>query len=162
MTLKVVRSTTTTTATTMSTQEVQLTPGSLKFMETFYGNRQAYQDIQPATLRDLMETSLRRFGGPYQSVPCVEDIALPTLDSPAKTFLIRVYWPHHKTGRQECQEPVPVLLHAHGGGWLRGNINTADQLCRHLVNQAKCAVVSVDYRLAPGEKRGRKEDANQW
>jgi acetyl esterase/lipase len=44
---------------------------------------------------------------------------------------------------------LPVLLYLHGGGFTVGSIATHDVLCRHLSHLAHCAVVSVDYRLAP-------------
>jgi len=47
----------------------------------------------------------------------------------------------------EC--PLPVLLYLHGGGFTVGSVATHEPLCRHLAHLAHCAVVSVDYRLAP-------------
>ena len=43
----------------------------------------------------------------------------------------------------------PVLVYLHGGGFTIGSIATHDVLCRQLAHLAGCAVVSVDYRLAP-------------
>ena len=44
---------------------------------------------------------------------------------------------------------LPVLVYYHGGGWVIGDLDTHDTLCREIANQSACAVVSVDYRLAP-------------
>jgi acetyl esterase len=44
---------------------------------------------------------------------------------------------------------LPVLVYFHGGGWVIGDLDTHDTLCRELANGAGIAVVSVDYRLAP-------------
>jgi acetyl esterase len=44
---------------------------------------------------------------------------------------------------------LPGLLFAHGGGWVFGDLDTHDHLARSLATEAGCAVLSVDYRLAP-------------
>jgi acetyl esterase len=46
----------------------------------------------------------------------------------------------------------PVLVYFHGGGWLFGDLDTHDVLCRHLALAADSTVISVDYRLAPEHK----------
>jgi acetyl esterase len=47
------------------------------------------------------------------------------------------------------QDVLPVLVYFHGGGFVIGNIATHEALCRQLSHHAHCAVLSVDYRLAP-------------
>jgi acetyl esterase len=65
-----------------------------------------------------------------------------TVSGPRGEIPIRVYTP-------EGRAPFPILVYFHGGGWVMGNLETHDGLCRHLANAVGCVVVSVDYRLAP-------------
>lgn len=44
---------------------------------------------------------------------------------------------------------LPVLVYYHGGGWVIGDLDTHDVLCRELCNASGCAVVAVDYRMGP-------------
>ena len=46
----------------------------------------------------------------------------------------------------------PVLVFFHGGGWIQGNIETHDSMCRVLAHDGRSLVCSVDYRLAPENK----------
>ncbi len=48
-----------------------------------------------------------------------------------------------------AQGILPALVFFHGGGWTIGDLDTHDVVCRSLANGARCAVFSVDYRLAP-------------
>src|SRR5437773_8556240 len=51
--------------------------------------------------------------------------------------------------RDQAHDTTPVIVYAHGGGWVMGNLDTHDGLCRHLAAVSGWAVLSVDYRLAP-------------
>jgi acetyl esterase len=53
---------------------------------------------------------------------------------------VRIYRP---------REGAPVVLHLHGGGWVFGDLETHDRFCRWFVGQTGCAVLAVDYRVAP-------------
>ena len=72
---------------------------------------------------------------------------------------VRIYIP-------EGSGPFPILMWYHGGGWVIGDLESADGPSRHLCVGADCVVVSVDYRLAPETKfPGPAEDcyaATQW
>jgi acetyl esterase len=49
-------------------------------------------------------------------------------------------------------DPLPALIYFHGGGWVIGNVETHDGLCRLFANEGGFRVVSVDYRLSPEHK----------
>lgn len=57
---------------------------------------------------------------------------------------VRVYTPV-----QAVATAAPLLVWFHGGGWVIGDLETADAVCRALANRSGAVVVSVDYRLAP-------------
>jgi acetyl esterase len=50
------------------------------------------------------------------------------------------------------QRRAPALVFIHGGGWCVGSVAAYERVCRHLAAEVPCAVVSVDYRLAPEHK----------
>ena len=58
---------------------------------------------------------------------------------------LRAYRPHGS----KPEERLPALVYFHGGGWVIGDLDTHDVLCRQLANGARCAVYSVDYRMGP-------------
>ncbi|MFZ1176676.1 MAG: alpha/beta hydrolase [Mycobacterium sp.] len=47
------------------------------------------------------------------------------------------------------ESPAPLVVYAHGGGFVTGNLDTDHAHCVELARDASCLVVSVDYRLAP-------------
>lgn len=93
---------------------------------------------------------------PGPDVGKVEDRTIP---GPGGEIPVRIYTP-------EGSGPFPGLAWFHGGGWVVGDLDTADGSARHLCASANCVVVSVDYRLAPETKfPGAADDcyaATQW
>lgn len=58
---------------------------------------------------------------------------------------IRIYTP-------EGEGPFPALIYIHGGGWVFGELDQFDNLCRMFTHTAGCVTISVDYGLAPEYK----------
>ena len=44
---------------------------------------------------------------------------------------------------------MPTILFFHGGGWVMGDLDTHDNVCRRLCADTSAVVVAIDYRLAP-------------
>ena len=102
------------------------------------------------------EEGMRAFAGELQPIANVED---KTILHSAGEIPVRIYTP-------EGCGPFPILVYLHGGGWVVGNLDIYNDICRSLANGAGCIVVSVDYRLAPEHKfPAAVEDAytaTQW
>jgi acetyl esterase len=83
--------------------------------------------------------------------PAPPDVALVrNLDAsgPHGAIPLRLY----RAAGTDQSAALPVLVYFHGGGYVIGDLDTHDVLCRELANGAGCAVVAVDYRLAPEYK----------
>ncbi len=93
---------------------------------------------------------------PTPKLQRVDNFTLPARDGEA--LPVRLYAP--------TAEKLPVLVYFHGGGFTIGSLATHDVLCRTLSQLAHCAVLSVDYRLAPKHKfpvaHNDAWDAVQW
>jgi acetyl esterase len=78
--------------------------------------------------------------GEPEPVDEVRDLVLP---GPAGDIPARLY----RSGPDDG--PRPVLVWYHGGGWVIGDLESADPTARKLANRTGAVVVSIDYRLAP-------------
>ncbi|MEJ8824094.1 alpha/beta hydrolase [Variovorax humicola] len=90
----------------------------------FYRERRAVTQPEPSAVAEVRELGAPGPGG-----------AIP----------LRLYRPMGSQGT----DVLPVLVYYHGGGWVIGDLETHDVLCRELCNGSGCAVVAVEYRLAP-------------
>jgi len=81
----------------------------------------------------------RREATRAQRVVHVSDIEIP---GPDGVIGLRVYAP-------PGEQPLPVFLYFHGGGWVTGDLDVNDSLCRIIAEWAGCIVVSANYRHAP-------------
>jgi acetyl esterase len=79
--------------------------------------------------------------------PVAEVVALEAV-GPAGPIALRLY-----RGQGVPKDKLrPALIYFHGGGWVIGDLESHDQVCRALANATPCLVVAVDYRLAPEHK----------
>jgi acetyl esterase len=92
-----------------------------------------------AQLRAAAERAPELFGGVPVPLASIVDAHVPGDPAPIG---VRVYTPI-------CLSPPPLLLYAHGGGWVTGSLNSHDRLCRLLAQRIRALVVAVDYRCAP-------------
>ena len=79
-------------------------------------------------------------------LPCESPCAVTDLCPRTPGVPLRLYSPGTASHPEDAQ---PVIVYAHGGGWIVGNLETCDALCRHLATRSGYRVLSVDYRLAP-------------
>ncbi len=99
----------------------------------------------PRGIELLSVDEARRRGGtvttqahvPHEEVAEVRDVVVAR--EPPLTA--RLYRPRPRPG--------PLLVYFHGGGWVVGSVSGSDAFCRALANASGCAILSVEYRLAP-------------
>ena len=91
----------------------------------FYRERRAFSQPAPPPVHEVRELAAP---GPLGQIP------------------LRFYRPAQSG---PATKAPPVLVYFHGGGWVIGDLDTHDVLCRELANASGCAVVAVDYRMGP-------------
>ena len=102
----------------------------------------AYHEVPPAVARRLYRDAR---GALSPDPPAIESAQLLLAPGKAGPVPIRAYRPKG-AGKDEV---LPALVYFHGGGWVIGDLDTHDVVCRTLANGARCAVFSVEYRKAP-------------
>jgi len=118
-----------------------------------------YYEVSPFVARRIYRDTR---GALSPAAPAVAEARLLIAPGPAGPMALRAYRPQ---GTQK-DEVLPALVYYHGGGFVIGDLDTHDVVCRQLANGARCAVVSVDYRLGPEHRfPAAVEDciaATQW
>jgi acetyl esterase len=102
-----------------------------------------YETLTPDQARSAMAAARRAAAIEPPSVGEVRDLEIPSAHGKIPA---RLYRPLETQGR------IPGLVFFHGGGWVLGDLESHDILCRRLANAGGCAVLAVDYRLAPEHK----------
>jgi acetyl esterase len=96
----------------------------------------------PQEARAGIQALISIVAGPPEKVAKVED---RKISGAGGQIPLRIYTPAGAA-------PMGAMVFFHGGGWVIGDIESHDVLCRSLANGAGCVTVSVDYRLAPESK----------
>jgi acetyl esterase len=97
--------------------------------------------LQPDEARKMYRASRGALQPDLPDMAELRDLAAP---GPAGTIPLRLY-----RGMGTKPGPLPVLVFYHGGGYVIGDLDTHDYVCRKIANVAQCCVIAVDYRLAP-------------
>jgi acetyl esterase len=103
-----------------------------------------YESLSPQDAREAMAAARQAAEVLPPAIGETRDYVMPVAGG--ESLRGRLYRPIGANGR------LPVLVYFHGGGWVIGDLESHDILCRRLSNAAKCAVFAVDYRLAPEYK----------
>jgi acetyl esterase len=98
-------------------------------------------DDDPAVSRTQFRERLTGFPGPQIHVT-VDDLSVP---GPAGQIPVR----HYRPASGGPTAVADLLVFYHGGGWVIGDLDAYDALCRLTCRDAGIHVLSVDYRLAP-------------
>ena len=96
--------------------------------------------VETMTAPQLRAVIRERVQRPVQPEP-VGRVLDQTVPGPADDIGVRIYWPARSSG------PAPIVVFAHGGGFVFCDLDSHDELCRAMTNGIGAVVVSVDYRL---------------
>jgi acetyl esterase len=107
--------------------------------------RPAYNTISPKEARQLFRETRPASTPTPPEIGTVNDLVA---DGPHGPIPVRVYRPIDAG----ADAALPALVFFHGGGWVIGDLDTHDVLCRQLTAEAGIEVVAVDYRMAPEHK----------
>jgi len=121
---------------------MSLDPQAKSFLDTIAGFGGPPLEQLPLAEARKVPLGLIEFGGLEESMAEVQN---RTVRGPSGPIPVRVYRPVKK-------ETLPALMFFHGGGFVICNLDTHDRLCRSIAKASGCAVISVDYRLAPEHK----------
>jgi len=107
--------------------------------------RPAYNTLSPKDARQLFRETRPASTPTPPEIGAVRNLVA---QGPGGPIPLRVYRP----AGVAASVALPGLLYFHGGGWVIGDLDTHDVLCRQLTAEAGVTVVNVDYRLAPEHK----------
>jgi acetyl esterase len=116
-----------------------LDPDIQRLLDTVFNVPVGTDAPDVAQLRATAEAVPVRLGGEPEPVESITDAFAPGERAPIP---VRIY-------RPAARELLPLLVYAHGGGWVTGSLESQDRLCRILANRLRAVLVAVAYRRAP-------------
>lgn len=86
--------------------------------------------------------------------PVMAETVDAEVDGPHGPVPVRLYYPTEEAAaaRAAGKGALPAIVYVHGGGFVLGNLDTHDRICRILAERTRVPVVAVDYRLSPEAK----------
>ena len=105
-------------------------------------NKPPFEALTPEQARDAYAASWDVLQPVAEQVASVREFGIPGAQGELR---LRVY----RGQGTDNHEKLPCMVYLHGGGWVIGNLESHDRLCRRIANTARICVVAVDYRLAP-------------
>ena len=126
---------------------VTLDPDAAAVFKAFQeAGRPPYETVTPAEARELYLKGRVVTNPEPPELESVQPLAIP---SPAGSIAARIYTPMRL---RKANDLAPCLVFFHGGGWVIGDLDSHDVVCRKLADEGQLIVISVDYRLAPEHK----------
>ncbi|MGW5381230.1 alpha/beta hydrolase [Nocardia sp. NPDC003963] len=111
-------------------------------VEAMLSALEAFPDVTQYSAAELREIIVAR-RAPMARQPQMRVVADRLIDGPGGALALRVYLPIGGS------DPLPVVVFAHGGGFVFCDLDSHDEFCRAMADAVGVAVVSVDYRRAP-------------
>lgn len=102
-------------------------------------------DVTVAPIADIRARYLAERAYWNEDGPALPRILDQSVKGPHGPIPVRIYYPRGNPN-------LPLLIYLHGGGFIKGGIESHDKICRWIASRSGAAVASVDYRLAPEHK----------
>lgn len=120
------------------TETTALDPEIAAYLAQIQTTMQSAHKLSAVKMRETIN-ALRLDPGVPADVAEIHDLMIPSSHGGIKARLYKA----------ENTNQRPLLVWYHGGGWVLGDLDSAELTCRDIASQSGCHVLSVDYRLAP-------------
>ncbi len=103
--------------------------------------------VPPVPIPEMRALMKKRTGRLAADPPAVGPVVNRSIAGPGGNVPVRLYYPEGSSGKA-----LPAYIYCHGGGFVVGDLDMVETLCRTICRDARIVVVSVEYRLAPEHK----------